>query len=99
MDASIIVPTVVSALVAGLYGAIKYYSNTLGPNAEQFDMNKFIPIVVISILISIGFAVGANQMFTADQIVEYLGANFTLVIFANTVYTIILKKFNISSVV
>lgn len=96
MDASIIVPVLVSAGVAGMFGALKYYSNTIGPNPEDFSLRKFAPIMILSIIISVGFAFGANQMFTADMILEYLTANFTLVAFANTAFSIILKKFNLS---
>lgn len=96
MDVNIIYPVLTSAFVAGLFGALKYYSNTIGTNPEQFSMMKFAPIVILSVIVSVGFALGANQMFTADMIVEYLTANFTLVAFANTVFSIMLKKLNLS---
>lgn len=93
MDPNALVPILVSAGVAGFFGALKYYSNTLGPNPEQFELKKFIPIVTISLIVSIGFAIGAGNMLNAEQIVEYLTANFTLVIFANTVYGMIIKRY------
>lgn len=93
MVVNALVPILVSAILAGFFGALKYYSNTIGPEPEKFELKKFLPIITISVLVSVGFAFGAGDMLNADQIVEYLTANFTLVMFVNTVYTMILKKY------
>ena len=79
--------------MAGFFGALKYYSNTIGPEPEKFEIKKFLPIITISVIVSVGFAVGAGDMLNADQVVEYLTANFTLVMFVNTIYGMILKKY------
>jgi ethanolamine transporter EutH len=93
MVVNALIPILISALTAGLFGALKFYSNTLGSDPETFELKKFLPIVVLSVIISVGFAFGAGDMITSDQIVEYLTANFMLVIFANTVYSIVQKKY------
>jgi len=93
MDSYLMIVTIImNALVAGLFGALKYYSNTLGPNPEQFDMKKFVPIMILSVIVSAGMIVGSQDV-TADRINDFLTANFTLVVFANTVYSIVVKKY------
>jgi hypothetical protein len=86
-----ILPILISALVAGIFGALKYYSNTLGPNPETFDLSKFAPIMILSIIISVGFAVFNGVAMTPEGITEFVTANFVLVLFANTVWTVITK--------
>jgi hypothetical protein len=82
---------IISAVVAGLFGALKYYSNTLGTNPETFDMRKFIPILIISVVVSIGMVVSGGDMATAEGLRQYIEENFIVVIFANTALTIIEK--------
>jgi len=93
MVTNALIPILVSAAMAGFFGALKYYSNTIGPEPEKFEIKKFLPIITISVIVSVGFAVGAGDMLNADQVVEYLTANFTLVMFVNTIYGMILKKY------
>lgn len=88
-----LIPLLLSAIVAGLFGALKYYSNILGSNPETFELGKFIPILIISIILSIGFVLSGGSTGTAEEISKFISANFLLVMFANTVWTIILKKY------
>lgn len=82
---------IISAIVAGMFGALKYYSNTLGSNPESFDMRKFAPILIISVIVSFGMVVSGGDMATAEGIKNYITDNFILVIFANTALTIVEK--------
>lgn len=84
---------VLSAIAVGFFAALKYYSNTLGPNPESFDYNKFIPIFVLSVAVSIGMVLGTGNAITSDQVNNFLTLNFMLVLFANTGWTILVKKY------
>lgn len=89
-----LVSILLSAMVAGFFGALKFYSNTLGPNPETFDLSKFAPIMILSVIISVGFALYQGVVMTPEGITEFVSANFILVLFANTVYSIVLKYYN-----
>lgn len=88
-----VVSIILSATTVGLFGALKYYSNTLGNNPESFDIMKFAPIAVLGIIISIGSAIFGDLQMTQEGISQFIAANFILVVFANTAWTIIQKKF------
>ena len=83
---------ILSNISTGLFGAMKYYQNTLGDNPENFELEKFAPIAILGIVISVGmFAVGAPM--DAVAIGEFIGVNFFLVVVFNTLYTIVKKKY------
>lgn len=86
-----IITVIASAIMAGLFGALKYYSNTLGDNPESFDLGKFTPIAILGIGISLVMAVFASTPMTASDIATYITGNFFLVVFANTLWTAFLK--------
>lgn len=88
-----LIPLILSALAAGFFGALKYYSNILGSEPEKFELAKFMPIVIISIIISLAFALTGGSVSTAEEISAFITGNFLLVIFVNTIWTIILKKY------
>lgn len=84
-----IIPVIISAIFVGFYGAIKYYSKTLGTNPEAFDINKFLPIVMVSIVMAI--IMSLSGAVTTDNMVEFLSANFTLVVFVDVFLTTYLR--------
>lgn len=91
---SALVSILVSAVVVGIFGALKYYSNSVDPtNPESFEIKKFAPILVISILISLGMAYYYGDITTPELLSDFLSKNFLLVMFVNTGWTILLKKF------
>jgi len=84
---------VINTLVVALFAALKYYSNTIGPNPEEFSLSKFAPILIISVLVGIGLSLSTGgSAMEVDQIVTFISENFMLVIFINTLYSIIMKK-------
>lgn len=93
IDVNALIALVLSAIVVGLFAALKYYSNTVGSNPETFEMKKFLPIMTLSIVISVTLALVNGVSMTAEGIAEYMTANFTLVLFANTLWTILAKKY------
>ncbi len=84
---------VLSAILVGFFAALKYYSNTLGPTPESFDYNKFIPIFILSVAVSVGMVIGTGNAVGPDQVNDFLAMNFLLVMFANTGWTILTKKY------
>lgn len=85
-----VIVLLMSAVSAGLYGAIKYYANKI--DGETFDIEKFMPIAILSIGVSIIFALGGVPTDPVG-IAEYIGLNGFLVIMANTIYGYIRKRF------
>lgn len=83
------IPIIISAALVGLYGGVKYYSKSLGTNPEAFEMKKFIPIVILSIVVSVGYSISGATL-SPEEIATFVAENFTLVIFidqALTIYT------------
>jgi hypothetical protein len=89
----IAIPVLISAFMVGLFGAMKFYSNTLGSNPESFDLRKFAPLAILGIAFSVGSALMYGAFVDAAQVAEYISVNFMWVLFINTVLTIIGKKF------
>jgi hypothetical protein len=79
-------PIVFTAVMVGFYGALKYYAKSLGTNPEAFEMNKFLPIVIVSIVVSVAMSLSGAISTTADML-AFLGENFTLVIFVDVFIT------------
>jgi hypothetical protein len=92
MIESALISVILGSITVGLFGALKFYSNTLGNNPESFDLKKFAPIMIVGISFSIIMALTGNVEMTAQSIGEFISANFILVIFVNTIITILLKK-------
>jgi uncharacterized membrane protein YiaA len=87
-----IIGLILSNISTGLFGAMKYYQNTLGNNPESFEIEKFAPIAILGIVISVGMLLVGTPM-DAVQIGEFIGVNFFLVVVFNTIYTILKKKY------
>lgn len=92
-NVALVLTTLLSVIVAGFFAALKYYSNTIGSNPENFDLNKLAPILIISVAVSIGMYLGAGTVIEQEALVDFITANFLLVIFANTGWTILVKKY------
>lgn len=86
-----IIGLILSNISTGLFGAMKYYQNTLGSNPENFELEKFAPIAVLGVVISLGMFMAGAPM-DAIAIGEFIGVNFFLVVVFNTLYTIAKKK-------
>lgn len=92
MDASTLVALFIPTLMAAIYGALKYYSKTIGPSPEQFNINKFVPFLVLGLLVGFFNVYTSGTALTEDQIIMYMEQSTGMLVLIETILQILARS-------